>query len=212
MSRTDEDIIRMINEEESKNKLKSGKIASLERTLMDGVLDKEVIIEGEKIKFKETLVIEEKVAVLIPETFTLLEEEFIKMKYPASKGFDSVYTDDAVTVNCTFSWNQTEISDDNIEDLKDDLLKFFRELYPKADFYENGVETFTNKKIGFFDLLFDAPDGKMYNLIIVMELEGKLYMSNFNCTEDKVKYWRPILKGIMKSIKVVKDGQNEVIG
>lgn len=208
MSNIDEEIIRMTKKEENKDKLKAGKIESFERKLMDGVAKKEVIIKGRPLKFKETLVIDGKVSVLLPETFDLMEEEYVQMKYPANKGFDAVYSDNTTTINCTFLCNQTQITDGEIKRLKDELVKLFRDMHPKAEFYEQGVEVFTNKKIGFYDLLFDAPDGKIYNLIIIMELEGRLYMSNFNCTEDNVKYWRPILKGIMKSIKVVENEEN----
>lgn len=205
MSNIDEEIIRMTKKEESKDKLKLQKIESFERKLMDGVASREVIIKGRSIKFKEIFVIDGKVSVLMPETFDLMEEEYVQMKYPANKGFDAVYSDDSTTINCTFLCNQTPVDDNELKELKDELVKIFREMHPKAEFYEEGVEVFTNKKVGFYDLLFDAPDGKIYNLIIVMELEGRLFMSNFNCTIDNVKYWKPILKGMMKSIKVVEN-------
>lgn len=203
MSKMDEKIIELIKEAEEQNKLKKGKIASLERELEEGVARGKTTINDKEIKFIDKLIINDKVKVTLPENIDLMPEEVAKLKYPLSNRPNVIFTDDTTTINFTFSHSRNNITEPEISDLKEEMVDTFRQAYPKASFYEEGLENFTGKNIGFFDFLSEAADCNVYNLMFFTELDGRILMGSFNCTEDEMINWRPIFKGVLKSIKIL---------
>lgn len=203
MKKVDEDIVKLSQLAERHDKLKIGKIGSFERNLTESVARKEVNIESLTINFKETSIIENKVEAFIPENFALMDEEMIKAKYPQNQGGGVVYTNEIASVDCIFSINEElELNDSDLPYLKEEMVKMFRQVHYGAKFYEEGLDNFTGKDITFFDFLFDATGIKMYTLMAITSLDGKMFLMSFNCTEKDMKYWKPMFKGIIKSVKI----------
>jgi hypothetical protein len=131
-----------------------------------------------------------------------MSEEMAKLKYPSERRPTLIYTNDEASVNVAFNQTITRITDNKINDFKQAVSKSFENLYPSAKWIKNNVIKINNKNVGVLELITPALDGKVYNLTFFMEIDGKVLLSSFNCTEKQMEEWQPIAHEIMQSIKI----------
>lgn len=155
-----------------------------------------------KMEYEKKSIISDKVEILVPKSFTIMPEEMAKMKYPSEKRPTLIYSDKEGSVNLAFNYTTSQITDKDIPSFEPQIKKQFENLYPSATWYKDTVLTINNKKVGVLELLTPATDTKIYNLMFFIELEGKLLMSTFNCTENQMEEWKPVANEIMQSLKI----------
>ncbi|MGK5510271.1 hypothetical protein [Brevibacillus formosus] len=153
-------------------------------------------------KLEAKKVLNDKVEILIPKGFTVMSEEMAKVKYPTQNRPSLIYTDEKGSINIAFSHTETPVQDSLLKDLKDPMKQAFTNLYKDATWYRDEVIQINGKNVGVFELLTPAADTKIYNLIFFTELDGKVLMTTFNCTEAQMEEWKPIAQEILMSYKV----------
>ncbi|MBY0087029.1 hypothetical protein HP567_028495 [Brevibacillus sp. M2.1A] len=154
-------------------------------------------------KLEAKKVLNDKVEILIPKGFTVMSEEMAKTKYPMENRPTLIYTDEKGSINIAFSHTETPIQEDSlIKDLKDPMKQAFSNMYKDATWYRDEVIQINGKNVGVFELLTPAADTKIYNLIFFTELDGKMLMTTFNCTEAQMEEWKPLAQEILMSYKV----------
>lgn len=155
---------------------------------------------NEKLEAKKVL--NDKVEILIPKGFTVMSDEMAKEKYPMENRPSLIYTDEKGTINIAFSHTETPIQDSLLKDMKDPMKQAFSNMYQDATWYRDEVIQINGKNVGVFELLTPAADTKIYNLIFFTELDGKMLMTTFNCTEAQMEEWKPLAQEILMSYKV----------
>lgn len=203
MTRIDEEFINL-KKLSKENKLKLGKIGSIERGLVDGVLKKEVNIEKLKIEFEETKIMDNVLEILLPKNFKLMNEEIIKIKYPRKKEGAVIYTNEESTIDLSFSCSGKDLEDVSLENIKNSIMTNMIKNSYGTKFFENGIDNFTGIDIAFIDTLNEVEGIGIYSFLMFMLVNKSMYICNFVCTESDMKYWCPIFKGMMKSIKIIK--------
>lgn len=153
-------------------------------------------------KLEAKKVLNDKVEILIPKGFTVMSEEMAKTKYPMENRPSLIYTDENGSINIAFSHTETPIQDNLLKDMKDPMKQAFSNMYQDATWYRDEVIQINGKNVGVFELLTPAADTKIYNLIFFTELDGKMLMTTFNCTEAQMEEWKPIAQEILMSYKV----------
>ncbi|GEC88697.1 MULTISPECIES: hypothetical protein [Brevibacillus] len=153
-------------------------------------------------KLEAKKVLNDKVEILIPKGFTVMSEEMAKVKYPTENRPSLIYTDEKGSINIAFSHTETPAQDSIIKDMKDPMKQAFSNMYQDATWYRDEVIQINGKNVGVFELLTPAADTKIYNLIFFTELDGKMLMTTFNCTEAQMEEWKPLAQEILMSYKV----------
>ncbi|MEJ8547422.1 hypothetical protein [Brevibacillus borstelensis] len=153
-------------------------------------------------KLEAKKVLSDKVEILIPKGFDIMSEEMAKVKYPGENRPTLIYTDADGSVNLAFNHTPTPVQDSQIKELKDQMKQVFEQGYPDATWYKDEVTQINGKNVGVFELLTPAADTKVYNLIFFTELDGKLLMMTFNCTDKLMDEWKPLAQQILQSYKV----------
>jgi hypothetical protein len=133
-----------------------------------------------------------------------MSEEMAELKYPSGNRPPIILTNDTGTVNLAINHMDSSTANDQIKDYHKLFKKTFNDTYPSATWYTEKVEEFNGKNISIIEILTPATDTKIYNLIVSMELEGRLLTCSFNCTENEMKDWKTIAKTIMNSIELSK--------
>ncbi|AFS78483.1 hypothetical protein Curi_c14730 [Gottschalkia acidurici 9a] len=162
----------------------------------------EFTVNGEKFTLEKKEIIDNKIEVLIPQTFEIMSDETAKMKYPSEARPTIIYTNESGTTNVAFNYTENEATNDQINEVKDSIKSSFKQLYPSATWYDEKVENINGKNVAVLELLTPAIDTKIYNLIFLFELDGRLVMGTFNCIEEEKEEYEPIAKSIVKSIVV----------
>lgn len=147
--------------------------------------------------------LDNKVEIYIPKDFNIMTEEMAKFKYPMEKRPQLIYTNETGTVNVAFKHLPTKITQDKLEEFVGIMKKMLSKMQPSALWYGNKVIDINNRKVGYLEMITPAIDTKIYNLMFMTELDGRILMVTFNCTEPEMKALRPYSWQIMNSLKVL---------
>lgn len=160
------------------------------------------IIGNEEVFLENIYLLDNKVEILMPKSFKIMSEELAKIKYPSENRPNIIYMNEEGSINIAFTYTSNKITSEELESYKEVFIESFNTLYPSAIWYENNILLINEKLVGFLELLTPAIDTEIYNLMFFTELDGRLLIGTFNCTEDEMEYWESIAKEIMNSIKI----------
>lgn len=144
----------------------------------------------------------DKVELKIPIEFGVMSEELMKLKYPSERRPALVYTNETGGINIALNLTQHQASQQLIPSFKDNFVQTFKGLYPSAEWKDSGVTTINGREVGYLELVTPAIDTEIYNLIFFTDLDGKLLLCTFNCTQKSIDEWAPTAKEIMNSLKI----------
>jgi hypothetical protein len=138
-------------------------------------------------------------AIKIPETFELMDETILKIKYPAERRPQIVYTNEDNSINVAVS-----ILEDEVESIKEylELTKKYLnmlEIKAESEYYEKN-----NHGIGELKLISKALNAEIYNNMMFFEVNGKLRIISFNCTIEQQDEWKKIGDYIIDSLVIYK--------
>jgi len=138
----------------------------------------------------------------VPKGFDIMSEELMKLKYPSERRPTLVYSNDSGAINVALNLTENKASQAQMDAYKGMMVQTFTNMYPSAKWESNGVKEINGRKVGYLELITPAADTKIYNLIFFTDLDGKLLLCTFNCTEKNITKWQPAAKEIMASIKL----------
>lgn len=126
-----------------------------------------------------------KASITFPAGFTQMPEEMLKVKYPqAQRPNEAWYVEsENGKVSLAFSQTAQAMPEDKLSDFASAMKQQFQAFSPKVS------ETKVNgKKVVRIEMLTpdaNAADGaKIYNLMQMSSMDGKLLIATFNVTED----------------------------
>lgn len=152
------------------------------------------------IELETKSLLDGKVEIKIPKDFEIMSEEFLKIKYPNQRSPKLVYTNENGDINVAVNLTENKAVEEQITEYQDVFVKTFKNLYPSADWIDNGIKDINGKKIGYLEIITPAIDTDIYNLMFFTDMDGKLLLCTFNCTKKSIKEWKPIAKEIMNSL------------
>jgi hypothetical protein len=154
------------------------------------------------VELKKTLVLNDKVEILLPKEFEIMSEDIMRLKYPSERRATLIYTDKKGEINVAFNHTTFEATQQQIEAYKEHFVLAFKNAFPSADWKATGVKEINGRKVGYMELVSPAIDTKIYNLIFFTDLEGRLLLCTFNCIEKEQKDWIEPAQQIMNSMTI----------
>lgn len=197
----DEKIIEMINQvEQPTMTVETNNVEKRpeERTIYTGIK-----ISGKWIEFEKRLLVENKIMMMIPKDFTVMEPEKARIKYPSEQRPKVILTDHTGTINFMFSHMDENIADGDAENVRNHLFGIMRRVNPGIKHLATGTEVISGKNVAYVEFSNPAIDGKLYNLMFYLQLEGRILMGSFNCGSKVMKYWKKPAFEMMCSIEVL---------
>ena len=155
------------------------------------------------VKLKEKKVLKDKLSVLLPETFRLMNTQEIKSKYPNGNPPTEVYTSNDLSVNIGFNYTSNQLKSEQVVQAFPEVLKQFELLYPSAKWYRKGVSKINGKDFIFLELIIPSIGSNYYNFMSFTSVNDRLLISSFNCPVSKQFEWQLTAYNIMKSIIVL---------
>ncbi|MGP4081166.1 hypothetical protein ACTWQL_14755 [Pseudalkalibacillus sp. R45] len=159
-------------------------------------------VEGKEIILKMSTILSDQVEILLPESFDVMDEEQAKLKYPGERRPTLIYTNENATVNIAFNHTENKASNEQMEDVLKGMVDTFKNMYPSAEWLNKEVYEIHGKNVASMELITPAMDTEIYNLMFMMELDGKLLLGTVNSTKEQMEDWQPIAKEMMKSINI----------
>jgi hypothetical protein len=143
-----------------------------------------------------------KLIIDLPKGFDIMGKEMLDIKYPSSNRPTLVYTNENGTINFAFNHTNNDIPKDKLPEILPAFVKQFSSIYPQIEWFKKGVEKFKGKDFVVLEFITPAIDSKIYNLMYVTVLEGKMLMCTFNCLESQKEEWEIKAKESLNSIVI----------
>jgi hypothetical protein len=138
--------------------------------------------------------------------------EDIIQRYPSVRAPLAAFTNGNRTADFSVNTSATQWPDEN----KELAQKFFKSgitnLYDRVDFIDQGIHVVNKKKFIFFEFESRVNGNRMkegeqsavfrYTYIQYMIEKDKALVFSFNCPRDQRSEWQPIVRAMMKSVKV----------
>jgi hypothetical protein len=153
-------------------------------------------------ELQATALLNNRIEIKIPKGFEIMKEDMLKLKYPMERRPTLVYTDVTGGINVAFNLTASRASQEQLEAYKDNFINAFKTMHPTAEWKDSGIKEINGRKTGYLELVTQAMDTKIYNLMFFTDLDGRLLLCTFNCTEKSIKEWEPLAKEIMQSLKI----------
>lgn len=159
-------------------------------------------VAPDKVDFTTKSLLEDKIELKIPKDFDIMSEELIKLKYPSDRRPTLVYSNETGEINVALNLTDNKANQDLIEPYVENLVTTFKNMYPSAKWKDSGTKVINGKKVGYLKLITPAIDTKIYNVLFFTDLDGKLLLCTFNCTEKNIKKWGTAGDEIMNSLQI----------
>lgn len=203
----DEKILEMINKVEKpagtaplpEPVKKPDDIPPQERTIYTGIK----VSGGNWVEFAERLFVEDKLAMMVPVEFTEMDQESAKLKYPMEQRPGTILTDSTGEINILFSNIDEQITNNDVVMIRDKMLAMMVKMNPGIKPQSTGEKEISGKNVAYAEFTHPTIDGKLYNLMYFLELDGKTLMGIFNCLTKTMKYWKQAAFEMMQSIRVL---------
>lgn len=155
------------------------------------------------IELEKRELFDKKVEILIPKEFKIMSAEMLDFKYPNRVNRPKlVFTNEDGTVNVALNMLANSATQANVTAYKDAIKNSYRKAFPTAAWQGDGVVNINNRKVGYLKLITQAVDQKVYNYLFLTDVDGKIMVGTFNCTEKLMPEWEPIAQKIVSSLIV----------
>ena len=152
-----------------------------------------------KIELETKVILNEALEIKIPKGFDIMAEELMELKYPSQRRPTLVYSNKSGGINVGFNLTLQKADQNIIEQYLGVFESSFKNAYPSAEWISAGIKIINGRKIGCLEMITPAMDTKIYNLIFFSDLNEKLLLCTFNCTEKDKNQWEKAAHEIMNS-------------
>jgi hypothetical protein len=142
------------------------------------------------------------IEIKLPAGFKFMEGDILATKYPPNNKPSEVYTNEDATVNIAFKKTVQSLAEQNVftegKRLEQQLINGGRiQLISSEQIKANGNNTHV------FSFYSNAIDTKVYNVMFVFSLKGKMVVGSFNCTIALQNQWQSTAYEIVRSIREI---------
>lgn len=152
------------------------------------------------VELEKKEVLQKKLQVLVPKNWKALPATLIKTKYPGSQPPQEVYADSSGKLSLAFNHTDSKVLTSQLHTYASVLKASLKKANPDAKWLQSGFIHVEGKEIGYFKLIGSLNGQKIYNQVFFTELNGRLLLGTFNCTEAKLASWKLIADQIMYSL------------
>ena len=140
-----------------------------------------------------------KLRLSVPDYFTEMSSAMKHSKYPRGNSPDVVYTDEDGAVNVALNYTAAAMLDNDIATMQNRLLQQLQAA--NSIDLTTRTETINGSEFAVFEFMSQAIDTRVYNLMFLTELDGRMLLGTFNCTEALKGEWQPRAKEILASVQ-----------
>ncbi|WP_052344266.1 hypothetical protein [Bacillus ndiopicus] len=160
-----------------------------------------IVINNKAVKVKTVTLLNGNITLRMPALFFEMPKELAALKYPSEQRPNIIFTDESTTVNLAFSLTTMELTDDEVEQFRDEMMEGMEQMQPNLQWLDIGIRSVQDKLISYFMVITPAIDSDMYNLMFFCSISNYALISTFNCLEEDLDIWKPVALGIIDSIQ-----------
>lgn len=171
-----------------------------------------IYVEGELVQFRETMLFNNEIGIMLPVVFQDMEPEEARKKYFSEQRPQIIKTNEDGTVNFSFNLLERKVGVRQIETVIQDFYHVLKRFQPMSVCLEIGSELYDPVPCAWMEFVSSALDENLYNLFTIYPIDDKLLMIMFNCPFAKSMDWACCLLQIRKSIAIYGEEGKRGIG
>lgn len=143
-------------------------------------------------------------SILIPESFTLMNNIEKSEKYPGQNAPQEVWGNEQRDINVSISNTGQILPEYELETYVHQIALGIKANIESSKWYGLDIKTINGRNIGVLEFATPALDGEIYNLMgVTLNLKGEVIMYSFNCTSENKKDWKEKGLQIIESLKFI---------
>lgn len=201
----DEKIIEMMGKLENgagDSKESYKKESQEKRSIYSGVK-----ILGKWIYFEQFLLADGIIRIMLPKDFEPMSQEIARKKYPSEHRPEIIMTNETGTINLMFQYMEGEVTDATVQIFRNQVFGMMKRVNPGIKEQEVGTINLSGKTVAYVEFSNPVMNGKLYNLMFYLAVNGQPLMGSFNCQTKEMKYWRTVAFEMVQSIEIVGEGE-----
>lgn len=172
-----------------------------EKTSSEDIHGEGVTINGELVKFQETLLFKEKMSIWLPESFVNMPAKIARIKYPSEQRPQIIKTDLLGSTNFAFNLFDQPIKPAQMQSAADGMQSILKKVNPANIFYESATEQLGGSNLSWFEFKGHGIDTQIYYIVFLTSIGGKLMHGMFNCAIADMEAWKPPAFQVIRSIQ-----------
>ena len=138
-------------------------------------------------------------SLLVPESFSQMGDEMLRIKYPAERRPTMVLTNPEGSVNVAVNHTQNSLQPIQLPQMHAAMDQMFRSMYPSAKWNRSEVVSINGRQFFVLDLRTPAIDTEIRNVMGGTSYKGRLLLITFNCTRELEAQWGEVGRRILLS-------------
>lgn len=161
-----------------------------------------IYVEGELIQFRETMLFNNEIGMVLPAAFQDMEPEEARKKYFSEQRPNIIKTNEDGSVNFSFTMVEKRVLAEQLEAVIHDFHHVLKRFQPMSVCLEMGSELYDPIPYAWMEFISSALDENIYNMLTIYPMEDRLLMAMFNCPFQKRMDWINCLSQLRKSIVI----------
>lgn len=145
---------------------------------------------------------DDKVLLSIPSDFIDMPQRYIDRKYPTPQRPSIILMNEDTEINIALDLTSNQANQSYIPEFNKSSAQAYKNAYPDIEWISDGVKEINGRKVGYSEFVVPAIDTKIYNLIFMTDVSGKLLVATFNCAERYKDDWSAKASEVMNSLVV----------
>lgn len=169
-------------------------------------LESGIYMDNRLEMFAHAKLFDDQVEIMLPESFGIMPDSYIKIKYPSQFRPHIILTKADLSVNLGFTLFSQRASEEELEGIAVQMKNIIKRANPTTQFYSQEIADTTNCKKVWFDFRTQALDEAIYNIQFLTIINCYIMQGIFNCLYRNVDEWYEMIKQIIESITNLKNG------
>ena len=165
------------------------------------IYEGEIWVHNERLKFKPCKLFQDKLTIMLPDSYTDMPIEVAKYKYPMEKRPAIIKTNRDTTINFAFSLYVVPFTVEDIDSSIKQLHGMIHNLNPSYVFHRNESMPLHRGKVGFFDFTTPGMDEQLYQLFAFTPIDNCMLQFIFNSPARLRFEWSEIVDQVLQSIE-----------
>ena len=140
--------------------------------------------------------------ILVPATFTEMDDATLKTKYPNENRPTLVLTNDTGSINLAINHSNNAVAASQLKQLHQQLDISIRQAQPNASWMFSGFQHHHGREWTQLEFQSQAIDTKIHNIMIATSVGGRMLAISFNCTDEHSAEWLSVGREIVNSCLV----------
>lgn len=159
-------------------------------------------VQGEAITFALRLLYEDKIMMMVPETFAEMDEEVVMTKYPSVDSPELILTGPENNCDLTFSLIDEAVEEEELPAMMAILKNTIQTTQPANEIYALGeIRSEKGGLIAYLSFKSYAIGGALFNLMVTAIIDQKVLLCSFNCAEEAREEWEDLAYQMMETIE-----------